>query len=157
MRPGVVAFELEVVVLVVEDALHLGVEHHARQWTWLAAELLMHLVHMVEVDVRVAEGVDKLPWLQACDVSHHHAQQRVARDVERHAQEQVGAALIELQTQFAVGDIELEDGVAWRQLHRGDLSHIPRAHHDAARVGGVLYLVNHLANLVDMAPVIVGP
>ena len=54
-------------------------------------------------------------------------QQRIGRDVERHAQEDVGGALVELAGQPAVGDIELEQAVAGRQRHLVDVGRIPGA------------------------------
>ena len=117
----------------------------------------MHLVHVVEVDVGVAKGVDKLAWLKTGDVRHHHAQQGIAGDVERHAQEEVGAALVELQAKLAVSHIELEQRVARRQLHGRHIGDVPGAHDDAARVRSVLYLVNDLRDLVDVTAGVVGP
>ena len=105
----------------------------------------------------VAEGMDKLSWLQSSHMGDHHEQQGIGRDVERHAQEQVGTALIQLQTQFTLSHIELEQRVARRQFHRGHLSDIPRADHDAAAVGRAFYLVDDLGYLVDGATIAVGP
>lgn len=90
-------------------------------------------------------------------LSHHHQQKSVTGNVERHAKEKVGAALIELEAQLAVCHIKLKHGVARRKRHLVDLCHIPRAHQHTARIGVVLDLVHHLSNLVDGAAVVVGP
>ena len=45
-------------------------------------------------------------------------QQRIGGDVEGHAEEHVGGALVELAGEPAVGDVELEQAVAGRQRHR---------------------------------------
>ena len=44
-------------------------------------------------------------------------EQRVRSDVERDAQEKVGAALVQLARKLPVGDVELEERVARRQRH----------------------------------------
>ena len=66
---------------------------------------------------------------------HHVRQQRIRGDVERHAEEDVGAALVELARQPAVGDVELEQCVARRQRHVLELADVPRVDDDAARIG----------------------
>jgi hypothetical protein len=82
---------------------------------------------------------------------HHVGQQRVGGDIEGHAEEDVGAALVQLAGQLAVGDIELEEGVAGRQLHLRHVGHVPGRDDHAARVRVVPDLVQHLADLVDVA------
>ena len=91
--------------------------------------------------------------LQATHLRHHLQQQGIRCYVERHAEKGVGAALIELQREFAVGNIKLEQAVAGRQVHLLYVCHIPCADNHTARVRGVLYLVYHIRYLVDMAAV----
>ena len=72
-----------------------------------------------EIQVRIAEGVHEVAGFQAAHLRHHHGEQGVAGDVERHAEEDVGAALVELAGELAVRHIELEEGMAGRQRHLG--------------------------------------
>ena len=81
--------------------------------------LLFEGLHMVLVDVVVSQGVDKVPGLEAGDVRDHVSQERVRRNVERHAQAHVGRALVQLARQLAVGNVELSQAVAWGQRHQG--------------------------------------
>ena len=97
-------------------------------------KLQARLLEVVEIEVRVAERVDELAGLQAGHLRHHHRQQRVGRDVERHAEEDVGGALVELARQPALGDVELEQAVARRQRHLVDVGRVPRGDDQAARV-----------------------
>ena len=60
------------------------------------------LLEVVRVEMQVAEGVDELAGLQAADLRDHQREQRVARDVERHAEKNIRAALVKLAAQFAV-------------------------------------------------------
>ncbi|MNY14828.1 hypothetical protein D3C86_1480170 [compost metagenome] len=80
-------------------------------------------------------------------------QQRVAGDVERHAEEDVGAALVELAGQLAIGHVELEERVAGRQLHLRDFAHVPGRDDQAARVRVVADLLHQVGNLVHVAAV----
>jgi len=78
--------------------------------------------------VGVAKGVDEVPWFIAADLSHHQRQQCIAGNIEGHAQENVGTALVKLAGELAVCDIELEQGVAGRQRHLLDVGGIPGAY-----------------------------
>jgi hypothetical protein len=55
---------------------------------------------VVAVDVAVAAGPDEVADVQVALLRQHVRQQRVAGDVEGHAQEDVGAALVELAAQL---------------------------------------------------------
>ena len=125
VRPGVVADEFEVLVLEIEEALHVGVDFHDGQATGLTGELQLGLLDVVQVEVGVARGMDEVTGLVARHLCHHLQQQGVAGDVERHAEEGVGRALVELQAEPSVGHIELEDGVTRGQRHLVDLRHVP--------------------------------
>ena len=72
-------------------------------------------------------------------------------------QEDVGAALVELAAELAVGHIELEEGVAGHECHLVQLGHVPGADDDAAAVGIALELLDDFGNLVDMRAVGLGP
>ena len=84
-------------------------------------------------------------------------EQRIAGDVERHAEEDVGAALVELARQLAVGHIELEERVAGGQLHARDVGHVPGRHDQPARIGVALDLRDEFSDLVDVLAVGRGP
>ena len=122
----VVISQFEVLILEVEDALHVGVDFHLRQMARLASQLQLRLLNVVEVEVGVASRIDKIAQLEVAHLCHHHRQQGIRSDVERHAKEGVGAALVELATQFAIRHIELEEDVARRQIHVADVRHVPR-------------------------------
>ena len=96
VRVWIIVDEGKVIEFEVEDAFHVGVDNHPWQAARLSAHLLAHLLEMVGVDVCVAESVHEIAGLKTRDLSHHHEQQGVGSDVERHAEEDVGAALIEL-------------------------------------------------------------
>src|SRR5690606_40936237 len=64
----------------------------------ISLELLEYDVirQVVLIEVTVTEGMDKLTHLQIALLGDHMSQQRIGRNVERNAQEQVGTALIQL-------------------------------------------------------------
>ena len=45
---------------------------------------------------------------KAGHLGHHMRQQRIRCDIEWHAEEDIGAPLIELAAQLSLGDVELE-------------------------------------------------
>ena len=103
--------------------------------------------------MRVAERVDEDAGLEPAHLRHRHGQQRVGGDVERHAEEDVGRALIELARQRAVGDVELEQAMARRQRHRLDLRRVPGGDDEPARGRVAADLGEHIGELVDAAAV----
>src|SRR5437660_5026191 len=148
---GLVALEGEVLVLELQQLAARGVEAHARERARGAGELLARLLEMVEIEVRVAEREDELAGLEVGDLRHHQREERVGGDVERHAEEEVGASLVELAGKAALGDVELEECVAGRERHLVDVRRIPGADEMAARVGAVADVTYHLRDLVDLA------
>ena len=75
-------------------------------------QLQLRLLEVIEVEMHVAESGDEIAGLEIRDLRDHHREQRVGRDIERHAEEDVGGALIELAGESAVRDVELEK--AWQ-------------------------------------------
>src|ERR1700753_1527936 len=92
-RVWVIVLDHDVVVGVVEDRVT-RCKNEFRVRTLGASELFGDLLDMVGVYVPVAAGPDEVTDTQARLRGHHVRQQRIARDVERHTEEQVGAALI---------------------------------------------------------------
>ena len=157
MGVWVVALQLEVLIVEVEDALHLGVEAHGRQRPRVARELEAALVQVVVVYVGVAESVDEVAVLEAAHLCNHHGEEGIGGDVERHAEEDVGRALVELAAEAAVDHIELEEDMAGREMHRLKFADVPGGDEEAARVGVVLYLLDERGDLIDLAAVGAAP
>ncbi len=146
-----VVLEVEVLERVVRDALGPAPELQRRVRVRLVAQLFVHLVDVVVVDVNVTTRPYELAQFQVALVCDHHRQQRVAGDVERDAKEHVAASLVELARQLAVLHVELEERVAGRQRRRRNVLGVPRCHHQTARVRVVLDLLHHVGDLVDDA------
>ena len=88
---------------------------------------------MVLVKMQIAEGVDEFAGAKTAHLRDHHREQRVGRDVERHAEKKIGAALVKLAAELAVLDVELKKHVTRRQRHLLPISAgIPGAHDQAA-------------------------
>ena len=92
---------------------------------------------MIVVKMQITERMNEIARYKIDDLRHHHREQRIGRDVEWHAEKQIGAALIQLATQFASlfatgrirrgGHVELEEHVTWWECHVLDFSRVPRA------------------------------
>src|ERR671921_1194101 len=124
----------EVLVGVAEQRRRRG-QVERREGQHLAGELLAHLVDVVAVDVAIAADPDEVAWGQAHLVGDHPGEQRVAGDVERHAEEHVRAALVQLAGQPPAGDVELEQRVAGRERHLGQRRHVPGRDDHAPGIG----------------------
>ena len=150
---GIVVDQFEVLVGEAVNGFDLGVEAHLRAGAGLAGELFAGLVHVVGVEVQVAEGMDEFLGAEIAHLSDHHGQEGVGCDVEGDAEEDVGTALVELATEFAVGDIELEKGVTGRERHVLDFAGIPCANDVAAAVGVALEISDEVGDLVHAGAV----
>src|SRR5690606_10614362 len=144
-----VADDLDVLIPVIEDRVARRQAQHGER-VWLAAELLGDLLNVIVVDVAVATGPDELARPVSGLRRHHVGQQGIAGEVERHAEEKVGAALVELAAQGAVGDVELEERMTRRQCHPVKLGDIPRRDDQPPGVWCGSDGVDHLRNLIDV-------
>ena len=73
-----------------EDVGDRRVELQARQRPRRTRELQARLLQMIEIEVRVAERVNKFARLIAGHLRHHDSEQRIGSNVERHAEKHVG-------------------------------------------------------------------
>ena len=100
--------------------------------------------------------MDKFTRLVVAYLREHKRQERVRRDIEGHAEERIGTALVKLATEFALAGlaypahVELKQAMARRQGHLVDFGHIPCTHQVAARIGIVLEAVDQILDLVDV-------
>ena len=81
---------LEVLEDVVEERLGPASQVEPRIRVWAALEESLHLLPVVVVDVAVSARPDELADLQVALLREQVGEQRVARDVERDAEEDVG-------------------------------------------------------------------
>src|ERR1700722_15062785 len=152
-RMGIVAFEDEILVAEGEQVLGGRREPQGRQLARRPRELEPRLLEMVEVEVRIAERVDELARRQIGHLRDHQGEQRIGRDVERHAEKDVGGALVELTGEPAVDDVELEEAMARRQRHLVDVGRVPGGNDQAARIRIAPDHGDDVGDLVDLAAV----
>ena len=108
---------------------------------------------MVAIEVHVAKADDQLARAKLHHLGDHMDEQGVARDIEGYAQEDIGAALVEVAGQSSLGHIELEQQMAGRQRHVLQLRHVPGTDHMTPAVGVAAQLLQDLPELVDGAAV----
>lgn len=157
MRMWVVAHELKIVEVEIENIFFVGVDYHLREIAGFTGELQVALIDVVVVDMSVAEGMDEIAVLEAAALSDHHGEECVGSDVEWDAEEDVGGALVELARETAVGDIELEEDVARREGHLRHFAHVPSGDEEATGVGVELDLADEVGDLVDLGAVGASP
>src|SRR6185503_19634459 len=97
----VISADLEILLRILVDRAGTPEQGQFRQRTRLASELLAGLVEMVRIEMAVAAGPDEGAGLEAALLGEHVGEQGVAGNVERHAEEHVGAALVELEVELA--------------------------------------------------------
>src|ERR1039457_123780 len=101
------------------------------------------------VKMQIAERVDEFARVQPADLRDHQREQRVAGDVERHAEKNIRAALVKLAAQLAVAHVKLKQAMARCQCHLLNIYDIPSADDQAATVGICFDVGNHLCDLVN--------
>src|SRR6516162_8417406 len=90
-RMMLVVHEREVLVAVLEDTRRAALDYQSGQRQRRARELQVGLREVVEVEVTIATGPDELPWDEIALLCEQVREQPVARDVERYAEEHIGA------------------------------------------------------------------
>src|SRR5438876_545847 len=95
-RVRVVINQFEIFEFEVADVVDRRIQFHSRQRTILTGQLFARLVEMVVVKVQIAKGVNEIARHKIDNVCHHHRQERIRRDIERHAEKQIAATLVEL-------------------------------------------------------------
>src|SRR5689334_11097830 len=114
---ALIVLEREVLELEIEDRLRGRIDLHARQGKRLARQLHLSPYHVIEREMLGIERMHEISRLEAANLGDHQREQRVRRDVERNAEKNIGAALVELARELAACDVELEKRVARRQRH----------------------------------------
>src|SRR5579883_3170685 len=120
-----VAHELEILEGVVEQGGGPAPDVESRRQERSARELQPCLLEMIEIEVAVAARPDEFPRVEAALLREHVGEQRIAGYVEGHAEEHVGATLIELTGKPAVRHVELKKGMARHEVHLLELSDVP--------------------------------
>lgn len=92
----IIVHEFEILIFKVKYTLDFRIYLHFRQGTRLAAELGRNLLEMILIDMRVSSRMHEFSRLKAAYLSYHHGQEGIRGDVERHTEEDIGAALIKL-------------------------------------------------------------
>src|SRR5690606_8699154 len=83
----------------------------------------------------------------------HVGEQGVARDVERQTEEDIGAALVELEVEPPVRDLRLKQAVAGLERHPRQVGGVPGGDDLAARGRIAPDELDEPGNLVDLPPV----
>ena len=148
-----VADEREIVVREVENRPDRRVELHSRQRIGVSPELGVGLSQVVEIQVRVSQGEHELAGLEPRHLRDHHREQGVRCDVERHPEEDVRAALVELAGEPSFRHVELEQEMAWRQGHAVYLADVPGRNDVAPGVRVAADAVHDARDLIDRSAV----
>jgi creatinine amidohydrolase/Fe(II)-dependent formamide hydrolase-like protein len=94
----IVPDEFEIFEFEVVDVFDGRIQFQSRQWTKFAGELFTRLIEMVLVKMKIAESVNEIARRKIDDLSDHHGEECVARDVERNTEEKIATALVKLAT-----------------------------------------------------------
>ena len=96
VRVGLVADDFEVLKPIAEDVIRAALDLEAGKGHGRAGKLGLGLLEMIELQVAVATGPDKIPRLEIALLGHHVGEEGVGGDIERHTQKNIGASLIHL-------------------------------------------------------------
>lgn len=153
----VVVFDLKILVLEFEDVLHVRVDLYPGKGAGFAAQLELHLIEVVQINMEISKGVDEFKGFEARHLRHHHRQEGVGGNIEGNTQKGIRTPLIELAAQLTLLNIKLKEAVTGRKGHAIDLPHVPGVHNQTPAVRMGLDHPDHIGNLIDRAPVRSGP
>jgi len=108
---------------------------------------------MVQIYMSITQCMDKFTCLKPCMLCHHHQEERIRGNVKGNSQEDIGTSLVELTGKFPIGNVKLEEDVAWRKCHIVQLTYVPGTNYMPPGIGVLLNRIQHLAYLVDMCPI----
>ena len=91
-----IIFQRKIFEFKVEQVFYIGVDLHCWQGVWRAGELQLRLLHVVAVEMRIAERVDEFANAEIACLRHHMREECVAGNVEWHAEEDIGTSLVQL-------------------------------------------------------------
>src|SRR6185369_8918806 len=114
MGMWIIGIETEILEAESQQVGDFRVDPQGRQRAGGAGKLEAGLLEVIGVNMRITEGMDEFARLITADLGQHQRQQRIGSDIERHAEEDVGAALVELAGQLATGNVELEQAMTGR-------------------------------------------
>ena len=146
----IVSDHFEIFQNIAEQVLSSVLDPKLGQGPDLPAQLQPRLIEVVGIEVHVAAGPHEHARLQPAFARQHVGQQRVGSDVEWHAKEQVGAALIQLEVEPSRRDLRLKQTMARRQRHAPDLAWIPGGDDLPAARGILADELDQFADLVDV-------
>ena len=95
---GLVPDKFEIFEFELVDVFDGRIQFQPRQRPAFAGELFARLVEMVFVKMKIAECVNEISRCEIDGLRHHHCEERIRRNVERHPQEKIAAALVQLTT-----------------------------------------------------------
>ena len=96
MRMRLIARDFKIFVAIAEQGIGFALDHQLWQGMRRARQLLARLLKVIGLQMAIAAHPDKIAHIQIALVRHHVGEQGIRRDVERHAQKNVGAALVHL-------------------------------------------------------------
>ena len=117
MRLGRIILHLKIIDLIAKNRIGLVQYFQFRGPGRRARDLLFYQIGMIEVKMHITTVPHQLAGFQITLLRDHPDQQRRGKHVERKAETQVAAALIEYPGQFAAGNVKLVGLVAGRQRH----------------------------------------
>src|SRR6266540_2396743 len=112
-RVALVASQLEILIAILVQRRRPAPNDKFGQRIGRTRELRFDLLQVIEIQVTIPADPYEVADVEVGLLRDQVRQQRVGRDVERHTEENVRAALVELAGQLPGGDIELEQRVAW--------------------------------------------
>ena len=157
MGVGLVVHQLKILINKLKNTFNFRIQPHTGKGFGGTGELLFGLLQMVEVEVGIAQSVDKCPTGEAANLGHHHGQKGIACNIEGNSQKDVGTSLVELATELPLCHMELDKSVAGGQGHFGEVGRIPGREDVPPGVGLFPQTFNQARNLVNFTSIRIFP
>jgi hypothetical protein len=91
---GIIANNFEIVERKLFDIITFGFDVQLRKFSWLSKQLLFQCFDMIQVNMCIANDMDKFTCIQAGHMGNHMGEQRVRCNIEWYAKTDIARPLI---------------------------------------------------------------
>src|SRR3990167_2843529 len=86
-----------------KDVFRMGVNTHSRQLPRFSLKLLFHIGNLIDIDMGIADKMNKLFRFHSYNLSNHHEKERVFCGIKRNADRDITAILVENHRELSFG------------------------------------------------------
>src|SRR5664279_843707 len=108
MRMGYIIHQSEIIISEFENICYITINYHPGKLVRFAGKLKIYLINMIEINMSIAQSMDKITRFKTGNLRYYHCQQGVRCYIKWYSNKDISASLVKLTRQFSAGNIKLE-------------------------------------------------